>query len=103
MPDEVQDGQDRLVPGPAKPATELLQEERGAFSWSQQQDGVGIGKVESLVEEICCKENVDVPRAKFGQSLVSFGPRCRPTDRASWDARLVEDTGHVLRVSDADA
>jgi hypothetical protein len=52
LADEVKDGQDRLAVRAPKPATELLQEQRRALGRSQQQQGVDLGDVQALVEQI---------------------------------------------------
>src|SRR6478672_7936429 len=63
MTDEVECGQHRLVTGAAQAATQLLQEDRGALRWPEEQDGVDVGQVEPLVEQVGSKQDVDSPHS----------------------------------------
>ena len=60
LADEVEDRQNRLVPCPPQPAPELLQEQGRALGRPQQQDGVDVGQVEPLVEQVRREESVDL-------------------------------------------
>ena len=61
MTDEVECGQHRLVTGAAQTATQLLQEHRRALRGPEEQDGVDVGQVETFVEQVGSKEDVDAP------------------------------------------
>ena len=70
--DEVEDREDRLVPRAAEPAAQLLEEDGGAFGRPEEQDGVDVGDVEPLVEQVGRKEDVDTSRPKSCERFVAF-------------------------------
>jgi hypothetical protein len=52
LADEVEHGEIRLLVGAPQPPTELLEEDGGALGGPEKQDGVDLGDVETLVEEL---------------------------------------------------
>ena len=86
--DEVEDGAGALPGGLAQASPELLEEERRAVGWAEEQKRVDVRNVDALVEEIDREDDAHLPVvevAQRGPSLVSDGslPRARPTGRPS--------------------
>ena len=73
--DEVEHGQDRLVAGAPQAAAELLEEDGRALGGPEEEDGVDVGEVETLVEEVGGEEDVHPARSKIVRGLLSLGLR----------------------------
>ena len=57
----------------SEPAPELLQEDGGALGGPQQQNGVDVGQVETLVEQVGSEEDVEL-----GVAQIAAVPRRAP-------------------------
>ena len=75
VPDEVQDRQNRLVPGSTKPTAELLQEQRRALGGAQEQHRVDVGNVQALVEEVGGEQGVQLAGRASPASAWARSPR----------------------------
>src|SRR5947209_7505274 len=65
--DEVKDGEAGLAFGEAQSPPQLLQKYRGALGWAQEEDGVHLGNINSLVKEVDSEQHVDLSFAEGEQ------------------------------------
>ena len=103
--DEVEDGAERLsaVARPSQATAELLQEERRALGWAQEQQGVDIRDVDALVEQVDGEDDVDSAGVEIAKRRRSFLHRAVAPDRNGRDPDRAELLGHEARVRDRDA
>ena len=101
--DEVQDGADRLAWCLAEPATELLQEQRGALGWPQHDHRVDRGNVDAFVEQIDREHNADASLCQIPEGGLPLRTRAVAPDGDGRDAVAIEVMGHEAGVLDAHA
>ena len=90
MADEVEGGEYRLVLGPAKPAAQLLEEDRRGLGGTEEENGVDVGKVNSLVEQVNGEEDLQSASLQSLQSSATLGLRGLAGDRLRGDSSLLE-------------
>ena len=101
--DEVQDRAERLAGRLAEPASELLEEQRGAFGWAQHEHGVDCGHVDTLVEQVDREHHADPSLGQIPQGGLAFRTRTVSPHGDRGDPMAGEVLGHESGVLDADA
>ena len=103
MPNEVEGGEHGLAFGEPESAAELLEEEGWALGGAQEEHGVDLGDVDSLVEKVGGKDRGEAALSQVGDGSCALIGRGLSGDGLGRDAGVVGDAGHVFGVGDADA
>jgi hypothetical protein len=69
--DEVEDGEAVLPIAAPEAAAELLEEDRGALGRAEEEDGVDVGQVDALVEQVDREQAAELARSAAGVSAVT--------------------------------
>src|SRR5690554_125785 len=98
MADKIEHRQTRLLWRLAKPAPQLLQEDRGALGRAQKEHRVDLGNFDALIKKIDREDHLQLPagQAVFGAMAV-IGRRVAG-ERERGNPRTVELGGHKLGV-----
>ena len=103
LADEVEDGEDPLPLCPSESAAELLEEDGRALGRTEHEDGVDLGEVHPLVEEVYGEDHAELPAPEPAKRLGALRPRGPRIKRDGGVAETGELPRHEVRVLDAGA
>jgi hypothetical protein len=103
LADEIEDGQAVLVLRAPEPPAQLLKEDRCALRRPKKQDGIDLGKVDALVEQVYREEDVYLAVFEPFQRRIPLLLARVGRNRCSWNSRLHEFSCHELCVPNAHA
>jgi len=86
-----------------KTAPKLLKEDGCALGRTQEQDGINLGNVKPLVEEVDGEENINLAVPQRVQCVATVSCSCFGRHCPGLNARFYETSSHVSSMIDADA
>jgi len=101
MTDEVQDCAVGFAMTIAQTTPELLQEQRWAVRWAQENEGVHFGQIDTLVEEVDREEHVDLSISQVAKGLLALGGRCVRPYGHGFHAVVGKYSSHEARMVNA--